>query len=135
MTTDTTTPTPRSQTAKIRLPKAIIAKVGNTFKGVLEVVPVDACEQLERELVEARAKPPGDSGPTLAGAGSATKWATRGDWVETKLSTGTHFRFQARTLQLCAYANELIASGRWQVSPNAQPITDRRGATGQEASR
>lgn len=55
-----------------------------------------------------------------AGAhGSATRWAARGDYVETELSGGSLYRVKVETAEACAEANRLIALGRWRVSPNA----------------
>ena len=60
-----------------------------------------------------------DGQPLAARAGSATRWAARGDWVETTLSGGTVYRVKIATDESCAWANQLIAHGRWKVSPNS----------------
>lgn len=51
--------------------------------------------------------------------GSETRWAARGDYVETELSGGNIYRVKVETPEACAEANRLIALGRWRVSPNA----------------
>ncbi len=59
--------------------------------------------------------PPG----SLQQPGSATRWAARGDYVETQLSGGNIYRVQVTTPEACAEANRLIELGRLRVSPNA----------------
>lgn len=61
----------------------------------------------------------------LAGArGSATRWCAIGDTIETTMSNGSVMMHEITNSMACAFANELIASGRWQVSPNAE-VSDR----------
>lgn len=44
-----------------------------------------------------------------------TKWASRGDTIETTLSTGDVLTASLDTPEACAFGNELIASGRWKL--------------------
>jgi hypothetical protein len=56
---------------------------------------------------------------------SATRWASRDDFVETTLSDGAVMKTGPLTTpEACAFANHLIAEGRWKVSPNAEVRRD-----------
>ena len=59
-----------------------------------------------------------DGRVALHRAGSATQWASIGDTVETTLSDGRTMRVEIVNSPQCACANDLIATGRWKVSPN-----------------
>ena len=60
---------------------------------------------------------------SLAGAhGSATRWAAIGDTIETTLHDGRKIVSDVPNSLVCATANQLIASGRWRVSPNDQAL-------------
>lgn len=74
-----------------------------------------------------------DAKQALAEApGSATRWAARGDYVETELSGGNLYRVKVETAEACAEANRLIALGRWRVSPNHQVSHGRSPLAGPE---
>jgi len=52
--------------------------------------------------------------------GSATRWAAVGDTIQTTMSNGSVMTHTINNPMDCAFANELISSGRWQVSPNTE---------------
>lgn len=56
--------------------------------------------------------------PFAEARGSATRWCAIGDTIETTMSNGSVMTHEITNSMACAFANELIASGRWQVSPN-----------------